>query len=180
VSSDPPPTPARKNVEAIARVEQQLHRRLSGVERLGEWVARFFGSLWFIAAHAAAIAGWVGLNVRPPPGATAFDPYPFPLLGLVVGVEFIILTAFVLMNQSLQARRQEHWGHLTLQVALLTEQEVTKALQALHLVSQKVGLGPPAADPEARELARPTRVAELVEEIEKAREDGAPPAAEPG
>jgi uncharacterized membrane protein len=172
VSSELLPAPARKNIKAIARVEQALGRRGSPAERVGDWVARFFGSLWFIAAHAAAIAAWVGLNVGSPPGAPGFDPYPFPLLGTVVGVEFIVLTSFVLMNQAAEARRQEHWGHLTLQVALLTEQEVTKTLQALHHVCQKLGVEAPPADPEAGDLARPTQVAALAEEIEKAREAG--------
>lgn len=172
--SEPLPAPARKNVEAIARVEQALARRGSPVERLGDGVARFFGSLWFIAAHAVVIVAWVWWNVGRPPGAPGFDPYPFPLLGTVVSVEFIVLTAFVLMNQAAEARREEHWGHLTLQVNLLAEQEMTKVLQTLDLVCRKLGVEPPTADPEAGELARPTEVAALAEEIEKARRAAAP------
>lgn len=166
------PAPARKNIKAIAGVEQALARRGSPVERLGDWVARFFGSLWFIAAHAVVIAGWVWWNVGRPPDAPSFDPYPFPLLGLVVGVEFIVLTAFVLMNQAAEARQEEHWGHLNLQVNLLAEQEMTKVLQTLDLVCRKLDIEPPTADPEVGELARPTQVAALAEEIEKARRAG--------
>ena len=172
MSSAPLPTTARKNVEAIAQVEQQLLEWRSRVERAGDRIARFFGSLWFIAAHAALLAGWVALNARLLPGVGAFDPYPFPFLGLVVGVEFIFLTTFVLMNQNLQSRRQEQWGHLTLQLVLLTEQEVTKTLQMLHLLCQERGLEKPGADQESKDLARTTPVTALVEEIEKAREVG--------
>ena len=110
MSPAPLPTTARKNVEAIAQVEQQLHARRSRVEKVGDRIARFFGSLGFIAAHAAALAAWVAVNAGLVPGVGAFDPYPFPFLGLVVGVEFIFLTTFVLMNQNLQSKRQEHWG----------------------------------------------------------------------
>jgi len=172
VPSEPLAASTKKNVEAIVRVEQELARRRSRVEWVGDGVARFFGSPWFIAAHVVVIAAWIGLNVRPAPTAPGFDPYPFPLLGLVVGVVFIFLTAFVLMNQAVQARRQEHWGHLTLQLALLTEQEVTKALQALHHICEKLGVAEPSADAEAGELARPTQVTALMEEIEKVREAG--------
>ena len=93
----------------------------------------------------------------------AFDPYPFSLLSLVVGIEFILLTTFVLMNQNLQSRRQEKWGHLTLQI----EQEVTKNMQMLHRICRHVGLEEPGGDPD---MAQTTPLAELVEEIEKARE----------
>lgn len=170
--SAPLSSTARKNIEAIAQVEQQLHERRSRVEKVGDWIARFFGSLWFIAAHVVFFAVWIVLNVRLLPGVEAFDPYPFPFLGLVVGIEFIFLTTFVLMNQNLQSKRQEQWGHLTLQVTMLTEQEVTKALQMLHLICQELGLEKPSADQESKDLAQATPVTALVEEIEKAREVG--------
>ena len=177
----PLPTTAKKNIEAIALVEQQLHGSRSRVEKVGDAVARFFGSLWFIAAHVVVFSAWIASNLAVVPGVAAFDPYPFPFLGFVVGVEFIFLTTFVLMNQSLQSRRQERWGHLTLQVCLLTEQEVTKSLQMLHLICDRLGLETPSADTESKDLARATPVGALLEEIEKVREIGEPhpPAPEP-
>ncbi len=170
MSSNPLSDTAKKNVEAIAQVEQQLHGRRSQVEKIGDWIARFFGSLWFIAAHAAFFGGWIVLNVQVLPGVRAFDPYPFPFLGFIVGIEFIFLTTFVLINQNVQSKRQEQWGHLTLQIALLTEQEVTKTLQMLHLICQELGLEKPSTDQESKDLAQTTQVTALVEEIEKARE----------
>ncbi len=167
--STPLSATAKKNIEAIAQVEQELLGRRSRVEKLGDGIARFFGSLWFIAAHAVFFTIWILLNVRVLPGVEAFDPYPFPFLGFIVGIEFIFLTTFVLMNQNLQSKRQEKWGHLTLQVALLTEQEVTKSLQMLHLICQELRLEKPSADQESKDLAQVTAVAALVEEIEKAR-----------
>lgn len=164
------PESAKKNVEAIAQLEQQLHGRRSPVEKIGYGIAQYFGSLWFIAAHAVFFAAWIVANVGVVPGVGVSDPYPFPFLGFVVGIEFIFLTTFVLMNQNLQTKRQEQWGHLTLQVALLTEQEVTKNMQMLHLICQHLGLEKPAADAESKDLAQPTPLTQLVEEIEKARE----------
>ena len=43
---------AKKNVETIAQVEQQLVGRRTRRERIGEAIARFFGTLRFIFAHA--------------------------------------------------------------------------------------------------------------------------------
>ncbi len=172
MSSEPLPVTAKKNIEAIAQVEQQLHGRLSGVEKIGNGIAAFFGSLGFIAAHTVFITVWIVLNLRAPHGTGEFDPYPFPFLDFIVGVEFIFLTTFVLMNQKLQSRRQEHWGHLTLQLCLLTEQEVTKNMQMLHLVCKHLGLEKAGADAESKDLAKATPVVALMEEIEKAREAG--------
>ena len=172
MSSTPLSTTAKDNIAAIAQVEQELHGRRSSVEKIGDWIARFFGSLWFIAAHVVFLAVWIVLNVRMLHNVSAFDPYPFPFLSLVVGIEFIFLTTFVLMNQNLQSKRQEHWGHLNLQVCLLAEQEVTKNMQMLHLICQRLELQTPAADQEVKDMAQTTPVTALVEEIEKAREVG--------
>ena len=169
--SSPLSSTAKKNVEAIARFEQELHERRSTVERIGDRITTFFGSLWFIAAHALVVTAWVAINTQILLEVEAFDPYPFPLLSLVVGIEFILLTTFVLMNQDLQSRRQEKWGHLALQISLLTEQEVTKNMQMLHKICRHLGLEEePGGDLESRDMARATPLAELVQEIEKARE----------
>jgi len=170
MSSSSLPGLARKNIETIAHLEQQLHSRRSRVEKIGDRIARYFGSLWFTSAHALVFTAWIIANARVIPGIEAFDPYPFPFLGFVVGIEFIFLTTLVLINQNVQSKRQEHWGHLTLQVALLTEQEVTKTMQMLHLICQNLGLGKTAADEESKDLAQPTPMTELVEEIEKFRQ----------
>ena len=169
--SSPLPNTAKKNIEAIAQFEQELDDRRSTVERIGDGIAGFFGSLWFIAAHAIAVIAWVAFNIRVVSVVEAFDPYPFPLLSLMVGIEFILLTTFVLMNQNLQSRRQEKWGHLTLQISLLTEQEVTKNMQILHEICRHLGVNEElSADPESKDLAQTTVLSELVAEIERARE----------
>jgi uncharacterized membrane protein len=121
---------AKKNVETIAQVEQQLLRQRSRMERVGEAIARFFGSLYFIVAHVLFIAGWVLVNIGRIPGVPPFDPYPFALLSSIVGIEFIFLTAFVLMNQKHQMRRAEQWANLHLQLSMLTEQEVADEMSA--------------------------------------------------
>ena len=173
MSSEPVLSPSvKKNVETIAQVEQQLLGRRSLTEHLGEGIARFFGSLAFIIAHVLFIAGWVLLNTRMIPGASPFDPYPFALLSAVVGIEFIFLTTFVLINQNHQMRRSEQWANLDLQLSMLTEQEVTKNMQMLHLICQHLRLKEPGQDHEVNELSQVTSVTALVDEIGKVRELG--------
>ena len=169
----PLPTSAKKNIELIAQVEQQLHSRSTRAERVGRTVAAYFGSFRFIAAHVAAIAAWMAVNLRAFPGVTPFDPYPFNFLSLIVGIEFILLTTFVLMNQSQQSRRQEHWSHLTLQIALLSEQEVTRNMRMLDMICRELGLIE-GGDGD-NDMTQATEVAALLEEIEKAREGAEEP-----
>jgi uncharacterized membrane protein len=168
------PVAAKKNVKTIAQVEQQLLGRHSRAESMAGGVARFFGSFWFIAAHGLFLTGWVLVNTGLLPIVQPFDLYPFPFLSFIIGVEFILLTTFVLMNQNLQARRQEHWAHLNLQLSMLAEHEVTKNLQLLHRICEHLGLETSAGDREVKDLAQATPVTTLVAEIEKAREVDGP------
>jgi uncharacterized membrane protein len=156
---------AKKNVETIAKVEQQLAGQRTQVDRIGDIIARFFGTLRFIIAHAVVIAVWFVLNLGLLPNDQTYDPDPFPFLGLIVGIEFIFLTTFVLMNQNLQSRREAQWAHLNLQLAMLAEHEVTKNMQMLHLICKHLGIEEPTEDHEVKELAQATPVKTLVEEI---------------
>jgi uncharacterized membrane protein len=164
VSTPPLSSTAKKNVETIAQVEQQLGRQ-NRIGRMGETIARFFGTLHFIIAHAVFFTGWFVLNLGLIPAAPPFDPYPFSFLGLIVGIEFIFLTTFVLMNQNLQSRREEQRAHLNLQLGMLAEHEVTKNMQMLHLICKHLGLEGPSRDQEVNDLARATPVTSLAEEI---------------
>jgi uncharacterized membrane protein len=163
------PLAAKKNVELVAQVEQQLLGRASPMECVGDGVARFFGSPWFLLAHAAFLAVWIVFNAGAIQSGIPFDPYPFPFLSVVISVEFIFLTTFVLMNQRLQSRRQEHWSHLNLQICMLAEQEITKNMQLLDLVCNRLQVDKPGPDQEMAEFARETPVTALVDEIEKTR-----------
>ena len=161
---------AKRNVETIAQLEQQLVAHESRTERWGSGVASFFGSSRFIIAQVVFVVAWIVLNSEKTAWFRPFDPYPFPFLSLIVGMEFIILTTFVLINQKHQMRRAEQWSHLHLQLSMLTEQEVTKNIKMLHAISQKIGGEMPTRDQEESELSQNTEIAALVDEIERARE----------
>jgi len=165
------PTTAKRNVQAIAKMEQELHGRRSRIERVGDGIACFFGTLWFIVAHALFFGGWIICNSIALVPVERFDPYPFPLLALVLAIEFIFLTTFVLMNQRLQSRRQEQWSHLNIQFCMLAEHEVTKNMQMLQLICEHFRLQQPGEDQEVKELTQTTPVTTLVEEIKKSREE---------
>jgi uncharacterized membrane protein len=161
---------AKRNIAAIAQLEQQVLSQRSKAEHVGGAVARFFGSLRFILVEFLFVAAWVAVNTGMIAGKSPFDPYPFPLLSLIVGVEFIFLTTFVLVNQKHQMRRAEQWSHLHLQISMLTEQEVTKSMQMLRSICEELALDKLTGDAEMSELAENTAISALANEIELARE----------
>jgi uncharacterized membrane protein len=169
-SQSPVPQTAKRNIAAIAQHEQQVLAKRSTEERLGGAIAKFFGSLQFVLAQVFFLTAWFVVNTEKIIGVPPFDPYPFLLLSLIVGIEFILLTTFVLMNQKHQMRRSEQWSHLHLQLSMLSEQEITKSMQMLKSICQELRLDQLTGDQELSELTKNTEISALAGEIEKARE----------
>jgi uncharacterized membrane protein len=98
-----------------------------------------------------------------------FDPFPFQLLTLIVSLEAIFLSTFILISQNRDMQLAERRNHLDLQINLLTEQENTKMLMMLKQIANKIGADV-SQDPDVNVLEQATRPDRLVEQIEQAFE----------
>jgi uncharacterized membrane protein len=159
----------QRNIEAIAQLEQEFRRQRTSLDRASDAISAFVGSIQFVIAHALGIAAWVALNI----GLLwlrAFDPYPFVFLNLVLAVETVFLSTFVLMSQNRQNHQADRWAHLDLQLSLLGEQEATKMLQMLQQICDRLGMKEVARDRELHEMVKTTQVEVLAEELDQARE----------
>lgn len=165
----------RQNVQAMRRLEEAARARRTGADRAAAAIAQFCGSMTFVWLHVAVFAAWIAYNTLP--WFKAFDPYPFTFLTLVVSLEAIFLSTFILISQNYDMRVSEQRNQLDLQINLLAEQENTKTLQILERIAKKVGAHL-SDDPQVRALEEATRPDALVEQIEEAnrRDSGQPPA----
>lgn len=153
---------SNSNIEKIAAIESEERARLSRGQLLAEAVARFCGSMAFVYLHIFWYGGWIVAN-----SATErlrFDPYPFTFLTLVVSLEAIFLSTFILISQNHETRLAEKRNHLDLQINLLAEQESTKTLELLQRVAREIGIDC-ADDPETIALLEPVDPEALVKEI---------------
>ena len=168
----------RQNVQAMRRLEEAAQARRTTADRAAAAIARFCGSMTFVLVHVAIFAAWIAYNALP--WFEAFDPYPFTFLTLVVSLEAIFLSTFVLISQNYDMRISERRNQLDLQINLLAEQEDTKILQMLERIARKVGAHV-SDDPQVRALEQATRTDTLVEQIEEAsRQDAGKPSATDG
>ena len=109
---------------ASRNVNQELEDRRTGIEKAADWIAAFSGSIAFLNLHLVFFAVWILLNTRWVPAAPMFDPYPFGLLTMVVSLEAIILSVFVLLSQSRQAAKDHVRSDVEYEVNLKAELEV--------------------------------------------------------
>jgi uncharacterized membrane protein len=107
----------------------------------------------FLVIHAFAFIAWIYWNL-PFSGLPKFDPYPYGMLTLVVSLEAIFLSIFVLMTQSRESRIGELREELTLQVNLRMEEEITKTLHLVAGLYARMNLTL-ADDPELRAMLEP-------------------------
>ncbi|MGQ0569519.1 MAG: DUF1003 domain-containing protein [Armatimonadota bacterium] len=130
-------------------------------------IARFAGSPVFITLNALWFATWIAINSGAIPGIRPFDPFPFTFLTLVVSLEAIFLSTFVLSSQSRMSRLSDQRSHLDLQLNLLAEQESTQALRMLQAISDHLGVKGDARDHETEDLTEKAAPVTLMREIEK-------------
>jgi uncharacterized membrane protein len=155
-----------QNVASIQKLEAAALAHRSRFDLVADSVATFAGSATFLALHVVGFALWIALNATP--GLRHFDPFPFTFLTLVVSLEAIFLSAFILISQNRAARVSERRNQLDLQINLLTEQENTRMLKLLGAIATKLDVVV-ADDPSAEVLEQATRPDKLVEQIEKAQ-----------
>ena len=159
----------RSNIEAVAKLEESFVKNRSKAEKLADWIGGFSGSVTFVLLHVVVYGFWILINVKLIPGIRAFDPYPFLLLSVVVSIEAIFLSTFVLMKQNRMSRRADQRGHLDLQINLLAEREMTAVLQLLVRISAQLGVHD--SGEEIENFSAETSVAVLAQQISEKLQD---------
>ena len=157
---------SQSHIDSIVRQEEEALERRPSSERLADAVGVFAGSLLFVVLHLGLVIVWLVVNSGEIPGIRPFDPHPFSLLGVIVAVEAVIFSSFILMRQNRMMRRGERRDHLNLQVDLLAEKEITKVLQMVCAICGHMGLQNIMADKEIRELSQTTSIESLSQTLE--------------
>src|SRR5205807_5490440 len=87
------------------------------------WIAWFSGSMSFLMLNAIWFIAWIAINTLHL-GLPAFDPYPFGLLTMIVSLEAIFLSCFVLISQNRQAEKDHVRSDIEYEVNIKAELEI--------------------------------------------------------
>ncbi len=80
--------PAPVNPALLRHLQERSKRREN---RAADQITRFAGSMRFVYIHAIWFSLWIGLGV---------EDYPFGLLTMIVSLEAIFLSTFVMISQN--------------------------------------------------------------------------------
>ncbi len=110
------------------------------VMRVADVISEFSGSLPFLFIHCFIFFVWIILNVGPLEETRfgAWDPFPFGLLTMVVSLEAIILSVFVLLSQNRQVARDRVRNDIEYDINLKAELEVAELHKKLDYMSEQI------------------------------------------
>ncbi|MCK9898313.1 DUF1003 domain-containing protein [Frankia sp. AgB32] len=98
-----------------------LTRTRSRQDRAADAITSFAGSLRFVYLHAVWFAGWILVNEGALGHAAVFDAYPFGLLTMIVSLEAIFLSTFVMVSQNRDTARQNVRAELDFETNIRSE-----------------------------------------------------------
>jgi uncharacterized membrane protein len=116
-------------------VAHQERRAADAQLRVADAITKFAGSMIFVYVHIVVFVAWMLL----------VEKNPWPKLTLVVSLEAIFLSTFVMIGQNRQSEFAQHKADhdfLEQEQELKLNTEVTKAIHALALEIHRTTCGP--------------------------------------
>ena len=156
-----------QNIQTILELRARGLQARSTQDRIADTITSFSGRMGFLYLHAVWFVIWIALNLGWF-GLKAFDPFPFGLLTMIVSLEAIFLATFVLISQNRTGAEADRRADLDLQINLLTEHEITRVIQMLDAIQDKLGIENDS-DVELRELECNVGPREVLQELERAQ-----------
>ena len=165
----PPPGPRSlnsalaRNIEALRTRRAPEEAAASLQERVAGSITRFTGSMRFVYLHTFAYGFWILANLGWFPGVRPWDP-TFVVLAMIASVEAIFLSTFILISQNRMSAIADRRAELDLQISLLAEHEVTKLVEMVAAIAEKVGVSPAQEVDELKRSVAPEAVLDALEE----------------
>lgn len=154
-----------RNIRTIIHLRLKADAARGVQDHIADAGTSFAGRMIFVYVHIAWFGAWIVLNTGRV-GVRPFDPFPYGLLTMIVSLEAIFLSTLVLISQNRLSAEAEHRADLALQMGLLTEHELTRVLQMLDAIQDKMGIENDE-DSELADLEMETRPEDVLVEIER-------------
>jgi uncharacterized membrane protein len=102
--------------------EQAVLARMRGTQdRIADAITSFAGTMQFVYIHAAWFTVWIAVNEGLFGRSAVWDPYPYGLLTMIVSLEAIFLSTFVMVSQNRQATREKVRADLDFETNIRSE-----------------------------------------------------------
>ena len=121
--------------------------QLSWQDQAADKMTAFSGSMPFVYIHVVWFGAWLLCNEGVFGKSLIFDPYPFGLLTLIVSLEAIFLSTFVLISQNRQQERSDRRSQADY------ENDIRAVTWSIHL-GQRLGVDPASVEADVQQRLR--------------------------
>jgi len=124
----------RRRVARNINLEMEVNA--TPLQKMADVIAEFSGSITFLFLNAIWFLIWIVWNVIP--NIPHFDPYPFGFLTMVVSLEAIFLSIFVLVSQNRQTEKDRLRADSEYEVNLKAELEITQLHEKMDFLTEEI------------------------------------------
>lgn len=160
-----------RNIAALLQRRAADERALGWQERVASAITAFAGSMLFVWLHLAAYGAWILVNSGVLSFLPRFDP-SFVMLAMIASVEAIFLSTFILITQNRMQAQADRRADLNLQISLLAEHEITRLVQLVSEIAERVGVSE-ADRPELDELKKDVQPEAVLDAIDRREREAA-------
>ena len=157
-----------QNIATLSSLRHREADQRNLQDKIADRITELSGDMRFVYIHVLFFAFWILINL-PFGGHKPIDPFPFNFLTMVVSLEAIFLSTFVLISQNRMAAQADRRAELDLHIGLLTEHEITRIITMLDAIQDKLGIENDG-DTELKELERQIRPQDVLAMIERTEE----------
>jgi uncharacterized membrane protein len=128
----------RKALGDFRYAGEEIERTSRVHEKVADRIAAFIGNPYFIVVHAVWFLLWVAINTGIVMIARRFDDYPFGLLGILLSIEAIFITGFLLISQNRQSSFAHKRSELDYEVNVRTFREIQNLKELLGTIQDRM------------------------------------------
>jgi uncharacterized membrane protein len=124
-------------LRGVTNANLLIEQKSTAWQRIADFIAAISANQWFVAFHLVWFGAWIGFNLLRGKGGP--DPYPFGLLTMIVSLEAIFLSIFVLVSQNRSGEKDRIRADADYQVNLKAQHEIMQLHQKLDRLTEAVG-----------------------------------------
>ncbi len=109
-------------------------------DHVADAITNFCGKMNFVYIHITWFGIWILINIGLGFFIDKFDPFPFGLLTLIVSLEAIFLSTFVMISQNRSSKQADVRAQLDYETDVKAEQEIEQIMTMLQEIHQALGL----------------------------------------
>ncbi len=122
----------------VPNVNEEIEVTTTVGDRISDFFTNFSGNIYFVGFSLVWFVAWIGWNMGVIPGAKPFDPFPFGFLTMIVSLEMVFLSLFILIKQGRQAANDKVRNDIEYEINVRAELGVRALSKQLEVMEYRM------------------------------------------